>query len=142
MLEESFFEFALPFFLVLVLVYGALHMADVFKNKGVIAIISLIIAFFSISYAPLISLIWAIFPYVAIFLIAFFFLGFIISFFRKQAAKDWPLIAIVCGLLLLLGARFGSSMIEFSYFPISSTNFLMIIGLVILIVIFYAAYKH
>jgi hypothetical protein len=139
-------EYGIPFFFIFAIIYGALEIGGVFKNKGVKAIISICLAFFAVSNYQVLALINQLLPYAAIFFIVVFFLGFILKPFIGKGGKGDPvLLIIVLGLVLLLFAQLGSPSSPF-YHDIQSTilgneNFLWIVGIIIVIVMFVYAYR-
>ena len=138
------FTTMVPFLFVLAIVYGALEVSGVFKNKGVKAIISLALAFFAISSATTMAFISAILPYAAIFFIAFFLLGFALSFFKDKggkAPKDWTLIAVVLLLVAVFLTNYGYGWIQDNLPGMDSENFVAAAGVILILVIFYAAYQ-
>lgn len=131
----------LPFFLVLAIVYGALEFSGFTKNRGVITIISLVIAFFAVSSSQAVAFINSAMPYMAGLFILVFFLGFIKSFFK--GTKDWTLIIIILILVLVFLSSLGYDLVS-NWSPgswLSNENFFIIIGLVIFVLILYAAYS-
>ena len=142
---REFLEFALPFFFILAVVYGSLEFTEVFKNRGARAIISVVIAFVSISYPPVSAFIYQFLPVLAVFFLVFFLLGFILSIFKKAEKPDAPAIAMIFAILLIVLAgtwyNLMSSLSGFGISFASASNILWLIGILILIVIFYAAYK-
>ena len=132
---------ALPFFFILAIVYGALEVSGVFKNKAVIAIISLVIAFFTISSDAAVSFIYDVLPFAIIVFIIVFLLGFIFSLFKGEK-KDYSLFAVVCALGIVFVANQGYDMIN-AIIPasIGAENFIAIVGVIFIVVIFYAVYK-
>jgi len=144
-IELSFLTSVLPFFLVLAIVYGALEISGVFRNKAANMTIALVVAFFAITSAPTVAFIMQLLPYAAIFFVIVFLIGFIISFFRgKGRGADLTLLAVVAVLLIIFFANQGYNILENllpSSFPVTSENFTQIIGIVLVVAIFYAAYK-
>ena len=147
-------SFAVPFFLIFAIVYGALEVSGVFSrqegekkipNKRVNAIIALVIGFFGITSEEVVALTYMFMPYVAVLFIVVFLLSFIMSpFRRKDEPKDYSLIAIIAALVILFLASQGQQMI-IDLFPslgISGENFFAVAGLLIIIVIFYASYQR
>ena len=65
--------FMLPFLFVLAIVYGALELTSVLKNKAANIVIALVVAFFAISNASAVEFIIAVMPWAAILFIAAFF---------------------------------------------------------------------
>ena len=135
----------IPFFFILAVVFGALEFSGVFKNKGVKFIIAIAIAFFGISNASFIETINTYMPYAAVFFIALFFIGYIMKFFKveKGQSRDWVLMIIVVGLILiLLFSVQGNLEPMFKNFPINYENFLIMMAVILFLVALFAAYKH
>ncbi len=131
---------AMPFLFILAIVYGALEMSGVFKNKAVNAIIAIVISFFAISSSQFIEFIYSILPYAAILFVVVFFLGFITSPFRgkgrEKKGMDYTLLAVVAGLVLIFLAN------QPGILNLQDSNLITLIGFIIIIIIFYAAYKQ
>ena len=127
----------LPFFLVLAIVYGALEVSKVFQNKGVKAIIAVVIAFFSISSPAVVEFLFSILPYAALFFIAFFFLGFISSFLKGKEGekKDVGLVLVVLALVLIFLAS------QQNIIAIGDQNLVGVIVLLVVVLILYAGYQ-
>lgn len=131
---------AMPFFFMLAIVYGALEVSGVFKNKAVNALIAVIIAFFAISSAQFIEFVYNILPYAAILFVIVFFLGFLTSPFRKKEGKkemDYTLLIVIAGLILIFLANQSSGILD-----LQNSNIITLIGFAIILIIFYAAYKQ
>jgi hypothetical protein len=132
-----------PFLFMLAIVYGALDVAGVFRNRRVNALIALVFAFFTLTYAPAIEFINQIMPFAIMFFVVFFFLGFVIKIAKKGVDKDYNLLIIILGLILLLFATQGPGFIS-SFAPgfEEQGNNIMVISAVVFIgVILLAAYK-
>lgn len=136
----------IPFFFVAAIVYGALEVSGVFKNKNVKMIIAAVFALFTMTYDPLIIFINNIMPYAAIFFIVVFFVAFIFKPMKgkKEEGRDYTLIIIVCGLIIVFLANSGYQLIN-QWIPqistISGTNFMVAAGIILIVFILYAAYK-
>jgi hypothetical protein len=133
----------IPFLFILAIVYGALDVSGVFRNKRVNALIALVFAFFSLTYEPAILFINQIMPFAIIFFVAFFFLGFVIKVARKGVDKDYTLLIIILGLVLLLFATQGPGFID-SFVPgfeEQASNIMMAVAIVFIGVILLAAYR-
>jgi len=133
----------IPFLFILAIVYGALDVSGVFRNKRVNALIALVFAFFSLTYEPAILFINQIMPFAIIFFVAFFFLGFVIKVARKGVDKDYTLLIIILGLVLLLFATQGPGFID-SFVPgfeEQASNIMMAAAIVFIGVILLAAYR-
>ncbi len=132
-----------PFLFMLAIVYGALDVSGVFKNKRVNALIALVFAFFTLTYAPAIEFINSVMPFAIMFFVVFFFLGFVIKIAKKGVDKDYNLLIIILGLVLLLFATQGPGFIS-SFAPGfegQASNIMVISAVVFIGVILLAAYK-
>src|SRR3989344_3351422 len=130
------------FIFVFAMVFGLLSYVKKF-NSALNLVIAGAFGFFAILYEPLVSGLMTFVPIAAIiFVVLFFFLILKEVFKGKEGSKTevFPLIVALALLLLVLGILWPT--IGFEVAGISSTNILWIIGVVIVIVIFYAAYKH
>lgn len=143
-------DFLIPFFFIFAIIYGALEISGVFKNKAVKAIIAVALGFFAISNAQVIAFIHQILPYAAIFFVVVFFIGFIAKPFRGRGGeggrRDPFLLLVVLGLLLIIFAQLGTPSSPF-YPDISSTilgdeTVLWGIGIVIVLFMFYYAWTQ
>ena len=139
-LELLGLPFILPFFFVLAIVYGSLEVSGIFGNRGVKVIISLVIAFFS-ALTPFVSeLVIFVIPYAAVFFIAFFFLGFVLSFFKGKGGKgekDYSMLLVILALLLI----FLSSGENFGIFSLEDENFVGMVVLLVIALVIFAGYK-
>jgi len=133
----------IPFLFMLAIVYGALDVAGVFRNRRVNAIIALVFAFFTLTYAPATEFINQIMPYAIMFFVVFFFLGFVIKIAKKGVEKDYTLLVIILGLVLLLFATQGPEFIAgfAPGFEEQGNNIMVISAIVFIGVILLAAYK-
>lgn len=140
-LDPSLVTYGVPFLFILAIVFGALEVAGVFKNKYVKMLISLAIAVITATNAQVVSVINQILPYAAIGFVVIFFLAFLFKSFKTQEG-DWPLIIISGGLLLLVFVVLGANWQQFfKFLPVTYNNFLWIIGIILFIVVLYGAYK-
>ncbi len=137
-----------PFLFMLAIVYGALDIGGVFKNKRVNGLIAIVFAFFTLGYSPATEFINQIMPLAIIFFVAFFFLGFIIKAVTKglkdeTGKKDFNLLIIILGLVLLLFATQGAEVIGrfLPGFEEQASNIMVISAVVFILVILLSAYK-
>jgi len=132
--------FAIPFFFMLAIVYGALEVSGLFKNKAVNMIIALVVAFFAAMTAQVAEIIFAILPYAIILFIVVFFLGFLRSLFSKKTGSDYTLLLMIAILVLIF---FSSQdlLSDLGLDILFTDTVISIIGFIIIIIIFYAAYK-
>jgi len=137
----TFVEIAIPFFFVLAVVYGSLEVSNVFRKSSVKGLISLAIAAVTLTSEAVTVFVMDILPYAAILFVIFFVLGFILNVFRGEDKKvDFSLVAVIAALVLV----FVLSQQDFveSYVPwLSSENSVFIVAGILLLMIFYAAYK-
>lgn len=139
-------EYAIPFFFLLAVVYGALGVSGVFKNRAVNGIIALVVAFFGMTYQPFTAWLYSIMPYAIALFIAVFFIGFVTKLFKSKRGepKDYTLILIVIGLFLILFVRFGEEVENITAslgMPVTYENLVGIVGIAVLIAFLYSAYK-
>ena len=135
------FVHGLTFFFVFAIVYGSLEVSGIFRRR-INTLIALVFAFFSITSEPVVSFIYQILPYAAVFFLIFFFVGFIFSFIKKGTESDWTLGVIVAGFILLILS--GQSDFLNNIFSLDENLFNAVItlaALLLIAVIFYGAYK-
>ncbi|MEM5797774.1 MAG: DUF2304 family protein [Candidatus Aenigmatarchaeota archaeon] len=133
--------YTLPALLVFAITYGALEVGGIIKNRSVNGVIALVFAFFSISSPVVISMVYSLLPYAAIFFIVVFLIGFLVSPFRGEKKEpNYELAAIVCTLALVWLVH--QPQIIQNFFPgITGTDIITLLGLVIIAVIFFMVYK-
>jgi hypothetical protein len=143
MIPPDFLAFFVPFFFVLAVVYGALQFSGIFQNKAVMAIIAIVIGLFAASNEVLVNFIMQIFVPATMLFIVFFFVGFIYSIFKKKAERDYTLFVVVVGLFLLYIVNAGErGFEEMAFMGMTITqNLVVLIGLMFILMIFYAAYR-
>ncbi len=145
MIPLDFFQSIIPFVFVLVVVYGSLQVAGVFKNKASNMIIAIVLAFFAITTDFVAEFIFAVFPYAVIMFIIFFFVAVVKkSLFSGREGKgpDSTILIIICVLFLILLSIYGTDIGNFlSPIGISGESLLWIVGLIVIVAIFYIAYK-
>ncbi len=138
-------EILLPFFLVLAIIYGALEVSKVFKNRAVNGIIAVVFAFFSVMNSQVVSFINSILPYAAGFFVVLFLIWIVLKPLRgsgKEGKKGDPvLIIVILVLVLIILARMQTTDILPSSSLLSNTNLVWIIGILIVAVILWKAYK-
>ena len=131
---------------VLAVVFGVLELSNVFKNRAVHFVISLAVAFFAASYAPLMTTLWTYMPSITWFFILMFFIAFALEMFgvRKEKGVDIESMIVGGGVLLVL-LSVGWSMLR--YYPVEfpliggGENLLLLLGLVFIISLFWSALK-
>jgi len=142
----------LPFLFVLAIVYGMLTITGIFKTKdgrpmnSVNFIIALVFAFFAAGYAPFVNFFFANFGAVLWAFIILFFIAFILEVVglrRKKVPKGKEDVPIMMGgIIILLLVTVGFTYISDLEIPIiGAQNFMVIIGLVLLMLVLYYAYE-
>lgn len=145
-IDPAIIPFISTFLFVFAVVFGLLTIAKGKEgplfNTRVNAIIALVFAAFSASYEPLVTALQQFIPFAAALLLVLFFFVFLKRIFGGEKGKfdALPFVIVIGFLLLLIGIFWGD--IGFSVFGLSPTNVLWLIGIAIVISIFYAAYKH
>ncbi|MCX6814779.1 MAG: hypothetical protein NTY20_03990 [Candidatus Aenigmarchaeota archaeon] len=136
-------ELVIPFLFMLAVVYGSLDVSGVFRNKRVNALIAVVFAFFALTYEPAMLFINQVMPFAIMFFVVFFFIGFVIKIAKKGVEKDYNLIIIILGLVLLLFATQGSGFINnfLPGFEEQASNIMIASTVVFIGVILLAAYK-
>jgi hypothetical protein len=138
MIDITSLETILPFILVVAIVYGSLETANIFRNKAVRTIIAVVMAFFAISNYEIVQLINGLLPYAAILFVVIFIAGYV----RKSMSggdKDNTVVIIIMALALLFIASLAQGASGYSLYQY--TEFLWLIGAVVVIAILYGAYK-
>jgi hypothetical protein len=138
------FEILLPFMLVLAIVYGALEVSKVFANRAVKGIIAIVFAFFAVMNSQVVAFINSILPYAAGFFVVIFLIWIVLKPLRGAGGKrsmDPVLLIVILVLVLVLLARMSVS----DYWPessiLSNANLIWIVGIAIVAVILWKAYK-
>lgn len=135
----------IPFLFAFAIVYGALDVSGVFKSRRINALLGLTLAFFAVSSQEVLNIIHAYLPYAAIVFIVVFFLSFIFSPFKEdKKEKDFTLIIVIIALafLFMAGAGYGTIQNMFPSYTVDLENFMYGGGLILLIMLIYAAYKR
>ena len=140
---EEFLPQITAFLFMFALIYALLIYSRLFAGtKNAAALISLVIAFFSIMYSPLVEYMQNIIPIAALILVFLFFIVLVKRLvIEGEAKKDAvPIAAILAAFLIVLGVTWDR--IGFAIPGISSENMLWIIGIVVIILIFLVAHSH
>ena len=137
----------LPFLFVLAIVYGLLSIVNIFKSKPVNVVISLVFAFFAAGYSPFVNFFFLNFGLILWSFVILFFIAFIMEAIGLRGRKKVPhgkenLAMVIVTIIIILFAAAGFAFIEDLDVPyVGTDNFLMILGLVLLVVIIYYAYE-
>ncbi|MCD6215557.1 MAG: hypothetical protein J7J92_00590 [Candidatus Aenigmarchaeota archaeon] len=123
------------FLFVFAVVYAVLIYSAILKQKNINVLLSLVIAFFAVSYQPFVSMITEFMPFASIILVILFFVLFLKKIFDKEKTKgNNEIIAILFILLLVVGSTWGQIK---SYLPFASDNILWIIGILAFLLMLY-----
>jgi len=138
----DFFAYGISFLFVFAVVYGSLEVSGIFSRR-ITALIAVILGFFILGSESVVLLIWQVLPYAALFFVAFFFIGFVISFAKKGMEGDWTLGVIAAGLVLMVFATQAEHISEL--FPSLGgglpADLMILAAALLIIVILYGAYK-
>jgi len=145
--QNSTLQPFLPFLFVLAVIYGLLSVTDVFKKKSVNFIIALVFAFFAAGYEPFVSFFFMNFGIVLWAFVILFFIAFILEALglrkRKVPKGKENVPMIIATIIIIFLATYGFAYIKELEIPVIGTeNFLVILGLVLLAIIFYYAYEY
>lgn len=130
------------FLFVLAIVYGALEVASIFKNKGAKFIISIAIGYFAATNEQVIQFLNQVLPYAIGLFVVIFILAFVFRIVKK-GKNDWGLTAAIISLILILVVRLEGKYYSFlKNLPISESNFIVIVLIVGFLALLYAAYSR
>ncbi len=97
-----YLDFLIPFFFVFAVVFGALEVSGVFKNKRVNTLVALVLGVVAASNPESAAFVNSVLPYAVILFVAVFFIAFLASPFRgKDRKPDYTLLVVVAALVLL-----------------------------------------
>jgi len=136
-----------PFLFVFAVVFGVLQLVNIFKNKSVNAVISLAIAFFASSNAIFTSTLLSQMGNITTFFIAMFFIAFIMELFGFRRPADrreyQDRLIIQGGILFILLATAVLFVNQIPTLPFigEGSNLLLLIGIIFILAVFWAAYK-
>jgi ABC-type amino acid transport system permease subunit len=136
-------EFLIPFLFSLAVIFGVLEVTRIFRNRAVNFIVAFTLSFFALIYPGFVDFMWANFGLAAIFFIAMFFLVFVFKVFGIGGGRSQDSI-IINGIILLVLLSVSYLYIDsFPSFPYigEGQNLILFISLVLILSIFWAAYK-
>lgn len=137
------FDLAIAFIFVFAIVYGGLEVSKVFKNKGVMSVIALVIAFFAITSQITLNFLQEFLPIAVIIFIIVFIIAIIVKPFKSggKFEIDFTLLAVV-GVLILLLLASGFTIPSGNILPgLPTSDLLTAVGVIIVLLILVAAYK-
>ncbi len=143
-IDPTMLPFVAAFLFVFAVVFGALSYAKVLgEQRKVNAIIAIAFAIFAVLFEPFVFGLQAVLPFAAVGIVIIFFGLFLKKVFAGKEGERfdaWPIATSLIFALLLLGILWDQ--IGFSVPGIDATNMLWLIGIIIVLLIFYVAYKH
>jgi hypothetical protein len=140
----------IPFVFVLAIVFGVLELTKIFRNRAVNFLIAIAIAFFTISNATFVEILWSQFGIITAFFIIMFFITFTLKVFGLRGPKvpgqekrtDEGL--VVSGAILFLFLALGfmySNLIPTLPYVGAGSNLIILVVLILILVIFWAAFR-
>ncbi|HIJ98240.1 TPA: hypothetical protein H1009_04080 [archaeon] len=143
-------QFLITFLFTLAVVFGVVEISKVFKgNKAVSLIIALAIAAFAAGYAPFQTTLWSLLPNITWFFIVLFLIAFGLELFGVRRGSTVPgqehegmiISAAVLLILLTVGwTTIQSSNISFPFIG-GGQNLIFLVGLIIILSLFWSAMK-
>ena len=156
-IDPSLMPFATTFLFVFAVVYALLNYSGIFIHRDkdgnpkgeiprkVYALIAIVFAAFSATYEPLVTGLQQYIPYAAAVLILLFLVVFAKKIFGgKKDNQHFDAFATIfaLGVMLLIVGIFWDQITRYLPSDFQSFNILWIIGVVVIIAIFYAVHKH
>jgi len=141
--------FILPFLFTFAVIFGVLEITKVFPNKGVLAVISLVFAYFASTNQMFLTLFNQNFMYLTGFFIAMFLLIFVLEIFGLRPGKsknptdimkEFAIHAFILFILLTVGF-YGIETLDIDLGFISNSDLALLIGFVVIIALFWAVFR-
>ncbi len=138
-LNTDVFLFGIGFLFIFAIIYGLLGVAKLFDNK-VNALLGIVLALFGAAYMPLISFLFVFMPIAIAILVIVFLIVLLKKLFQKDGERTdlLPVMVSLGILLLLLGIFWGQ--LRTGMTAMASDNLLWAIGIIVIIILFWAAY--
>jgi hypothetical protein len=135
----------IPFLFVLAIVFGILELTKIFKNRGVNFLIALAIAFFSITNAAFVNMLWTYFGSITTFFIIMFIVAFVLEVFGLRKGGHPPASAIIIYgailfILVSLGFIYASQIPELPFIG-GSQNLIFLLIIIFILAIFWATFR-
>ncbi len=134
------------FLFVFALVFGLLSKAGTFGDKKINGMLAAVIAAFSLMSSELVLFMSSIMPIAAVLLVIGALVLFIKDAFKSKDRDSWPQVIVLAIGLALLGVFWDTigSYVPFEYrdATLGGGGALWGVGLLVIVLIFYAAYKH
>jgi hypothetical protein len=145
-LPSGLMEFAIPFFLVLAIVFGGLEIGAPFKNKAAKGLIALVVALYAASSPDISSFLLQIMPAAAGLFIVVFLIGFLKKTFfgekKRGEERNYGLIIVILALVLVFLAGQGRTLEQ--WLPsgfMGADTLILLAGVVLIVAILYIVSK-
>jgi len=135
----------IPFLFVLAIIFGVLELTNIFRNRGVKFLIALAIAFFTITNAAFVSMLWSSFGAITTFFIIMFFIAFVLQAFGLRGGVSEPTSSImveggVLFILLSIGFLYVKYIPELPFIG-EGRNLIFLFAIIFILVIFWTSFK-
>lgn len=139
-------DIMVPFLFSLAVSFGALNAANVFKNKGVNFIIAISLSIFAITSPTYVNLLWTYFGDITLFFLAMFLVAFTLEIMgvRRKQVLGGEEIVIYSGILFIILTLGFYHVDKIPSVPFlgSGQNALLLLAVVVIFSIFWAAFKY
>ena len=132
------------FLFVFAIIYALLIFTGIFAaTRRAAALLSIVIALFAVMYSPLVLYVQGILPIASILLVFLFFIVFIKKLFigEREISDTLPVTVVLAISLILVGVLWDSIAVSLPA-PFTPDTVLWLIGIFIIILIFFAVYAH
>jgi hypothetical protein len=135
----------IPFIFSLAIIFGTLETTKIFKNKAVNFLISVALAFFTVSNVVFLDFVWSQLGIISVFFILMFFVIFIMKAFGVSGSKEKSVDALIINgailfVLLSVSYLYASSFPSVPFIG-SGQNLLLLIFIAFMLVLFWLAYR-
>jgi len=147
-IDATYTPYVATFVFVFAIMFGVLSFAKILGfDKRINAAIAAVIAFFATSYEPFVVGMAEYMPVIAAIFVVIFFIVFLKKIFGKDEKEkgkpsDMLPIGIALAFLLIVLAIMWDRIYGFVPYGFDASNVLWIIGIIIIVIIFWVAYKH
>jgi hypothetical protein len=145
-IDAMYVPYIAAFLFVFAIIFGVLNYAKVLGfSRNVNAAVAAVIAFFATAYEPFVMGMQEYMPIIAAIFVVIFFVLFLKKIFGKDdksKPRDSLPIALALAILLLVIGIFWDRISQYIPLEFDASNALWIIGLIIIVAIFWIAYTH
>ncbi len=141
-LPADMLMFLVGFLFMFAVVYGLLAIAKIFGDR-INAVIAIVFGLFAAFYGPFALFLWIFMPIASIILLVVFFIVFLKKVFSSDEEKktiDLVPLMVIMGIFLLIIGIFWQQL-PLGLTQLASSNLLWLVGLIIIVILFWAAYK-